>query len=90
MSTEETMERIKYLEKQIGVLMDLLGFCGYPTGFIQDNDERIQMVISGYHKLNREKLPVKSKDFNLLLKYLKLEIQDEKTERKIIKLTPFK
>ena len=81
---DELKEQVKILQEQIKTLMDIFGFAGYIDSFITDNDDNIHLVSEDYKKLNRKKLPVHKGDFDLLLKHLKLEIQDEKIERKVI------
>lgn len=80
---QELKERVVRLENNIGSLMDLLGFCGRVGGWIGCSDDEVFVPTSNYHPLNRDRLPVKSSDFNLLLKHLNLKVEDEKTERKI-------
>lgn len=81
---DELGEQVKTLQNQIESLMDIFGFCGYVDGFIRDNNDGIHITTGAFKRLDYSKLPLHMEDFNLLLDYLKVSIQDEKVERKII------
>lgn len=85
MKNEELEKEILKLRGQITDLVSLLGFCAYPDGSWVSDKNPFMLVTSGFIDINYQNQPVKQRDFQLLLRYLKLKIKkEERIPEKII------